>query len=157
MVYVKATGLWQSVIGRATAFQMSQDTFHLVPRQDSGQSLRPLGTVELTEFTGIALHHFAVHEESRVKRLILRRGRDSAIHGQVRQECSNLRGSHVCRVPFVVKQIVPLDPSHVGLLGAIRQVLESAGIGGLVQKPWLAGLTGASRSGGRPFAVKLRL
>lgn len=115
--------------------QVSQYAFHFVPRQNRRQFLRPLRTAECTDFAGVATHHVTVQEYDGVQGLILRRRRDSVIHRQMRQECPNLSRTHFHRVPLVVKQDEPLDPGNIGLLRAISQMFDSAGVGDLVKKP----------------------
>ena len=43
---------------------------------------------------------------------------------QAGDECSNLRLSHLCWVPFVMKENVSFDPFNVGLLGADTVMLH---------------------------------
>jgi len=87
------------------------------------------------EFTGIAPHHFAVHEYDGVARLVLRRSGDAAIDRQMRQERANLDWFHLMRVPLVVEQDELLDPADVSLFRPAGQVSHPAGIGHLVEKP----------------------
>ena len=50
--------------------------------------------------------------------LILRRGGDVTLNGQMTQERSELRGPHVARVSLAVKEDEAPDPLHVRLLRA---------------------------------------
>jgi hypothetical protein len=70
------------------------------------------------------------------------------VDSQMREKCSHFGRSHLLRVTLAVKQNEPLDPRDVGLLGAVGQVLKSAGMRDLVEKPWLMGLARSSRRSG---------
>jgi hypothetical protein len=60
-------------------------------------------------------------------RLVLGRGSDVSVHGQVRQECFDLRfgGAKVLARPHAVETDEPYDPIHRGALGMNGVVVET--------------------------------
>ena len=97
-------------------------------------ALAQTGTGKTAAF-GLPLLQLIDLTQRHVQGLILCRCGDAAIYREMRQECANLCRSHLLRVPLVVKQDEPLDPRNVGLLRAISQMFDPAGIGHLVKKP----------------------
>ena len=67
----------------------------------------------------------SIEEEQRGKRLILRRGADVAVHGEIRQESVDLRLAHLLRMALAVEEDEALDPGDVRLLGAEAVVLRA--------------------------------
>jgi hypothetical protein len=64
------------------------------------------------------LEHIAVEEKEGAERLILGRGGDAAVRGQVREELADLIRPHLFRVALVVEEDEALAPVDVGALGA---------------------------------------
>ena len=72
------------------------------------------------------------------------------------QERPHLAGAHLARMALVVKQDKSLDPADVRLFRSVGQVLDSAGVGHLVEKPWLAWFWLKSACGGGLGRVEVR-
>lgn len=85
-----------------------------------------------SQLLGIRIDH--------VERLNLRRCGHVPVLRQMGQKRPHLAGSHFTRVPLVVEQDEPLDPTDIRLLSAVRQAPHPAGIGHLVKEPRLASL-----------------
>ena len=76
-----------------------------------------------------------VQEQDRAECVILRGGADVSLHGQVRQERIDLGSPHLLRVTFVVEEHERLAPVVVGIFGADRIMLHSAGVAPPIQQP----------------------
>jgi hypothetical protein len=70
--------------------QLRQDGSDLLSREHHRQARRAACSREVAEFGGLLLEHFAVEEEQRIQRLVLRRSRHAAVHCQVGQELLDL-------------------------------------------------------------------
>lgn len=69
--------------------------------------------------------HVTVEEQERAQRLVLRRGRDLTIHGEMGEELPDFFYSHLRRVALPVEENEPPDPVRVSLLGSQAQVAEA--------------------------------
>ncbi len=69
--------------------------------------------------------HVAVEEQERTQRLVLRRGRDLTIHGEMGEELPDFFYSHLRWVTLPVEEDEAPDPVRVSLLGAQAQVSEA--------------------------------
>jgi len=78
--------------------------------------LRPYDAVEPRQ---LDLHDFLVQKQDRRTRLVLRRGRDFAVDGEVREKVLNLSRRHAGWVTVAVKQDESPNPQQVLLLGAV--------------------------------------
>jgi hypothetical protein len=70
----------------------------------------------------LAAEHLFVEKERRRDGLVLGRGSDAPVHGEMREVLDDLRGAHLVRMAQIVIADEPLDPAHVGLLGAAAHV-----------------------------------
>ena len=73
----------------------------------------------------IAVDNLPIQEDQRVERLILSRGRDPAVHGEMREKLRNFCGIHFSRVPLPVIQNKPPDPTAIGSFGSQAQMPET--------------------------------
>ena len=76
----------------------------------------------------VFLEHLAVQEQQGTEGLVLGRGSDLLIYGQVGEKGLDLGAAHLVGVPFIVEQDVAPDPVHVRVFGADGVVLEAQGI-----------------------------
>jgi len=93
-----------------------------------GSRFGRLARIKLTKLTWIATHSLPVHEDNGAGVLILCRCGHAAIHGQMRQERTNLVRPEFLRVPLVVEQDESPCPGHIGLLGPVRKVFQAVSI-----------------------------
>jgi hypothetical protein len=107
--------------------QFGQDAIHLVTRQDHWQPLWAGGPHHAGDAAGIDLEDFLVQEEDGTEGLVLGRGADVALDGQVRQEAVDLGRAHLQRVPIAVEEDEAAHPGNVGLLGAQAAMAQPNG------------------------------
>jgi hypothetical protein len=69
-----------------------------------------------------------VEEENRRQRLVLGRGADVTVYGQVREEGFDLARAEFLRMACAVEADEAADPVHVGLLGTQRVVACAYGV-----------------------------
>src|SRR5688572_7174281 len=82
----------------------------------------------------VDLQDVAIKKENCVQRLILRRGGDLVLYGEIAQKRSQLRRAHLPRVALAVKQNEPPDPLHVRLFGTDAVVPHPNQLAYLVQQ-----------------------
>ena len=71
----------------------------------------------------VDLQHLLVEVEDRAERLVLGRGRDVAIDGEVIEEGLDFYLPHLARMPKAVEPQEAVDPVAVGLLGSTTAML----------------------------------
>ena len=77
-----------------------------------------------------------VEEHQGIHRLVLGRGSDVSMHGQVRQERFDLRfgGEEVLARPHAVETDEPYDPIHIGALGVHGVVVETEHLADFIEE-----------------------
>ena len=108
------------------AAHLIEDGPDLGARQDDGQSSRRLGPIEAVQGLEVPAEDSAVEEDQCTERLILGRGADVLVDGQVREKAPDLVAPHVGRMASatVVKDETA-RPVDVRLLGAGAVVEDS--------------------------------
>jgi hypothetical protein len=96
----------------------------LPAREHDGDARRPLRTFDALDVRQLCAEEIAVEEEQRRERLILCRGGDDPLGGEVREESADLVHTHLCRVSLAVKEDEALNPIGVGALGADAMMLQ---------------------------------
>lgn len=99
----------------------------LLAREHDGDARGTLGPLDALDVRQFDARNVAVEEEERAERLVLGRGGDAAIGGQVREELADLFGSHLFRVALVMEEDEAADPVDVGALSADAIMPKSQG------------------------------
>jgi hypothetical protein len=82
----------------------------------------PLHVVDEIEF---AIEHLLVEKKQRGESLVLSRGGNVFLGGQMSQECGDFRFAHFFWMAFAVKENKAPAPIDVGLLGADAVMLQA--------------------------------
>ncbi len=91
---------------------------HLGARQHHGQPPRPFRPYELAERFERLLQYLGIEERQGIERLVLRAGRDIAVHGQILEKRPDLGGAEIARVSVAAKGDEAASPVLVRLFGA---------------------------------------
>jgi hypothetical protein len=100
---------------------------------------RPLGPLDALHVRQFDAQHLEVEEEERAECLVLRRGGDGAVGGEVREELADLVRAHLCGVALAVVEDEALDPVDVGALGADAIMVQPQAPPHLLEKGWSFG------------------
>ena len=119
-----------------------EERAHLVAREHDGKPARALCAHGGAEPLELALEDGPVEEEMRGERLVLRRGGDAALDGEVREEGHDLERAHLVGMALSVEEDEAADPVDVGVLGAARQVAQARALAHAVEE---AGRRGEGR------------
>jgi hypothetical protein len=121
------------------AGQAAEKASHLRVREYDRQARRRLGANDTRKPRQINGEYFAVQEEERTLRLILRRCSDLAVGRELREELLDIASTEICRVAVLMEAKVPPNPIDVSFLGADTIVLVSDPIADLVQEARIGG------------------
>ncbi len=102
-----------------------EEGLDLAAREDRREVLGSTGPLQAFQGRHFQAEDALVEEDEGAKGLILGRGRDATLHGEVIQEGRGFGGGHVSGVMAVVITDERADPVNVGLFGA-RRVVQSA-------------------------------
>jgi hypothetical protein len=80
------------------------------------------------------LQDLAVEKQQGIEGLVLSRGRDVFIDGEVRKKGAYCVGIQFARMSLTVKKDVPLDPIAIGFLGADTEAPEASDVGDLIEQ-----------------------
>jgi len=109
---------------------MHEQPLDLATVEDGGKAFGALGPSDVLKGQFLATKDLFVEEYERIEGLVLGRGGNLALYGEVTEESDNLRLAHLVGVSLAVKEDVafgPLEvgPLEVGLLGADAVVLAA--------------------------------
>ena len=97
----------------------------LLARQDGWQVARSTGAHQLIEPREVDFENLSIKEKQCGKRLVLRRGRDLFLDGEVVEKLGNAVGAQVGRVPETVVPEETANPANIGALGPRAEVPQS--------------------------------
>jgi len=106
----------------------------LFPGQNGRQATRLFGLNGVDSAIQFYFEYITIEEKDGVERLILGRGGDVALHGQVGQVCLDLVHPHLPWMAFVVEEDEALDPIGVSLFGARGVMFEADHVPYLVEQ-----------------------
>ena len=106
------------------ATHAGEQALGLLAREDHGDAHRPLGPLDALDLRQLDARDIPVQEEGRAERLVLRRGSDSLVGGEVREEVADLVRAHLRGVALASEEAEALDPSDVSAPGADAIMLE---------------------------------
>lgn len=80
-----------------------------------------------------------VEEHQGVHRLVLSGGSDVSMHGQIGEECFDLRfsGKEVLARPHVMETDEPDNPVHIGSFGVNGVVVQAEHLSDFIEEFWL--------------------
>ena len=99
------------------ALEPGEDGARFGTGKDHRDFRRSLGPLEIDELE-FALEHMLIKEKQRAKSLVLGRGSDVSVDGQMIKEGGDLIFPHIAGVPLIVEENEAADPIEVRLLGA---------------------------------------
>jgi hypothetical protein len=80
------------------------------------------------------LQDLAVEKQQGIEGLVLSRGRDVFIDGEVRKKGAYFVGIQFARMSLTVKQDVSLDPVTISIFGAETEMPEAGHFGNLIEQ-----------------------
>jgi len=92
--------------------------------EDDGEAFGADRAGELADIAEFPVEHLSVEEDDGIEGLVLGRGRDFEVCGEVGEEAVDFGASHGERVLFVVEEDKPFDPVGIGLDGSGAEVTE---------------------------------
>jgi hypothetical protein len=95
-----------------------QQAAHLLTSQHRRQALGLLGTHGAQRRIDRLARHLCVEKQQGAQRLVLGRGGDLIVDGEIRQERFDLDSAKLMRVAKLVETDRAREPAHVGFLGA---------------------------------------
>ena len=106
---------------RMASFEEGLD---LAAREDRRAVLGSTGALQAFRGRHFQAEDALVEEDEGAKGLVLSRGRDATLHGEVVQEGRGFEGAHISGMAAVVEADERADPVEVGLFGA-RRIVQS--------------------------------
>ncbi len=97
------------------AGQVRQHGLYFFPGHHDGQAFGLAGADDSAQIANFAPEHMALEKQQSAKRLVLRRGADLLLDGQIGQKGVDFRFGHFGGMAHLVKEDVPLDPLAIGL------------------------------------------
>ena len=113
---------------------MGEEALDLAAVEDGRKPFGSLGAGDVLQDQILATENLLIEEYEGVEGLVLGRGGDLALDGEVAQEGDDLRLAHFVGMALAVKQDVALGPFEVGLLGADAVVLAADEVAHLPQQ-----------------------
>ena len=107
------------------AFQVGKDGAGLGTGKDDGQLRWPPDAFDPGDVVQFPIEHLLVEEEQCRECLILSRGGNVAVDGEVAQEGGDLLFAHLFGMALCIEQNEPADPIGVCLLGANAVVFDA--------------------------------
>ena len=118
----------------ARTVELRQQGPHFALGKHHWHACRALGPHHPVHPRQLFCENFAIEEQQRSQRLILRRGRDPPLGCEVRQERFDLGPAHLPRVAFAVEVDEAARPVQVGVFRAQAVVLHPQAISVLVEQ-----------------------
>ena len=107
------------------AFQFVDDGKHFLSGQNDRTSCRAFGTRDSDPVFEFDFEHVFVEKQDGCKGLILSRGGDVSLRGQMAQKRLNFRCAHILWVAFVMEEDKSFDPGQVRIFGSAGVVLRA--------------------------------
>ncbi len=121
---------------RRQPVQSGQEQPHFLARQNHGQTPAAAGA-EGINVPEVEMEHVAVEEEQGREGLVLRAGRDAALHGEEGEEALDLLGAHRVGMAEALRRFVEadvlFDPADVAALGVQGQAAQTGDVAHLVE------------------------
>jgi len=115
--------------------------FNFFPGDHDGQAFGFAGADDFAQIANFAPEHMAIEKQQGEKRLVLCRGADLLLNGQIGQKGVDFRFGHFGGMAHLVKEDVPLDPVAIGLFRAAAVVTGPQCFAHLVKQLRWAGET----------------
>lgn len=94
--------------------QLREKLFYFVPGENQWQPSRALCAFDPLQPPNVVLEHFPIQKQKRAERLVLSRGRDAAVAGQMGKKLGDLGLRHFLGMPLPMIKNEPTDPIAVG-------------------------------------------